>query len=97
MLDMLFWIVLGAMALLLGASLLATSVLLLGLLGSLLIVTPIKGLTRMGAALCGKAPPAWTQQNGWSEDLAESLPCDKALLLAAGVGLGYVLATPDKD
>ena len=37
MLDMLIWIVLGAMALLIGASLLASAVLLLSLLGSLLI------------------------------------------------------------
>ena len=97
MLDMLIWIVLGAMALLIGASLLASAVLLLSLLGSLLIVTPIKGLTRMGAALCGKAPPAWAQQNSWNEDWAENLPQDKALLLVAGAALGYMLASPDKD
>lgn len=97
MLDMLVWIVLGAMALLIGASLLASAVLLLGLLGSLFIITPIKVLTRMSAALCGKAPPAWTQQNSWSEDWAEGLPQDKALLLVAGPALAYVLATPDKD
>ena len=96
MLEMLIWIVLGAMALLIGASLLASAVLLVGLLGSIFIVTPIKGLTRMGAALRGKAPPTWAQQNSWSEDLALSLPEDKALLLAAGTVLGYALATPDK-
>lgn len=97
MLDILIWIVLGAMALLIGASLLASAVLLLGLLGSLFIVTPIKVLTRMSAALCGQAPPAWTQQNSWSEDLADSLPQDKVLVLAAGALLGYGLARHDKD
>jgi len=64
---------------------------------SLFIVTPIKVLTRMSAALCGNAPPAWTQQNSWSEDWAEGLPQDKALLLVPGPALAYVLATPDKD
>lgn len=97
MLDMLIWIVLGAMALLIGASLLASALLLSMLLVSVLVVSPLKGLAKVWATLRGCTPPAWAQQNSWSEDLAESLPQDKALTLAAGVVLGYALTRQDKD
>jgi hypothetical protein len=95
--DILIWAILGALALLIGASLLASALLLSMLLVSVLVVRPLKGLAKVWAALRRCTPPAWAQQNSWHEDLAESLPQDKALTLAAGVVLGYALSRQDKD